>query len=339
MLIPPKHALKGITFTFLFLLSGWWWVHDDCISETLWKNDFIPELSFSQSVLVIISVCHCPQNIAAYNTCLLSHGFCGSGMWVWLIVWLWRGSLRLQWRICWGCSLLEAWLGLEGPLVTECPTMWQPASLRDSRVRGEDALGPLNLVSEVTHCQFCHIIFVSTKSSPLQWGRLLLLRQLSKDLEADLQTTTPCIWADSDCRIFEIFYVNSVRTGEGLVFYPVCKLPSWLATASWMLRKAGILLVRAQGLSGSGNGSSQMSAVSVPLLPECDSEGARDIPQAPHGISEAALNSASRRQALLCRVSSPALSSKGPTGCTVFQGCSPLDPLCEDNPEQGSQRL
>lgn len=124
-----------------------------------------------------------------------------------------------------------------------------------------------------------------------------------------------------------------------MIFYPVCKLPSWLAISLWMLRKADILLVRAQGLSDSGNGSSQMLAVSVPPLPECDSEGARDIPQAPLGISEATLNSVSRWQALLHRVSSPALSSKRPTGCTVSQGCSPLDPLWEDNLKQSSQCL
>lgn len=310
--ITSKHDLKRIIF--LFLLSGWWWVHDDYISETLWKNAFIPVLSFSQSVLVFICVCHHPQNVAVYNTCLLSHGFCGSGMWVWLTVWLWCSSLRLQWPICWGCSPLGAWLGLEGSLVTECPTMWQPASLRDSRVRGEDALGPLSLVSEVTGCQFCHIVFVSSKSpSPAHscvadssfWD--LCQRIWRRIFKPPHSVFERILTVES----LKFFYVNSVRTGKGLVFYPVCKLPSWLATASWMLRKASFWSEH-KGSVTQAMPIARCQQFQFPDSQRCDSEGARDIPQDPHSISEGALNAASRRQALMCRVSSSVLSSKDP---------------------------
>lgn len=122
-----------------------------------------------------------------------------------------------------------------------------------------------------------------------------------------------------------------------MVFYPVYKLPSWLATALRMLRKAGILLVRAQGSVTQAMAVARCQQFHFPHSQRCDSEGARDIPQAPHFRSCTEFSEQEAGSSVQSKF--PCSFPKGSTGCTVFQGCSPLDFLWEDNTEQGSQHL
>ena len=97
-----------------------------------------------------------------------------------------------------------------------------------------------------------------------------------------------------------MFYINHIRTGKGLIFYPVYKLPKWLATASWMLRNAGVLQVREQGLYDLSNISSKsVSNFSTPT-PKDGTRGGKMHPRM-HCIAfqEMRLNSWSRSQAFI----------------------------------------
>lgn len=71
-----------------------------------------------------------------------------------------------------------------------------------------------------------------------------------------------------------------------MIFYPVYKLPEWLATALWMLRKAGILQVREQGLYDLSNISSKrVSNFSSPAPKDGTQRGSGALPHALHCIS------------------------------------------------------